>query len=456
MSPNTSIVNLVQTGKKMRIFSSLLLVVSFALGIVSAFVVAYYTFDAKPAEVVDRGPTVKILVAKKEIPVGLEIRAEDIRFTDVPVAEIPKEAITNFMQVYRRRTAYSIPVGCPICEDLLMPKAVTDAGENRFLPAGTQIVTLEIGSVRQGDVLSEPNIPIAHILQPGKKIDIHVVPENEPQGELIEKKLAVINSVAEKNPKAEAGEIVLENIEVHQVHGQAGAKNSTGRQLQAFSMILDDSASLRLAEAAKTGRLRVSLRKTNQPVQKTESDELHADAASTVKPTLTEPAVPRVSLAQPTVQPVVSRHSIRDAEKIAQTDSQRVELRQSATVETSLQPMRTTIPEAAQTNRTPVTFVSPIRQPLETERAVESSESPRQTMTATQAAPFRSRTEPRLFTVGSTIQAGKINTETNGYSPFSRSVVMDSDPSEEDAGETIEPTPPRMLRSEGSFPYRNR
>lgn len=243
----------------MRASSWLFLLVSFALGIASAFVVAYYTFDAKPVEIVDRGPTVKILLAKRDIPVGAEITAVDVVFADVPISEIPSKSLTNFMQVYSRRPAVPIPTGYPICEDLLMIQQETEKEQVKFLPAGTQIVSLEIEQIRFGEEVTEMTLPMEHFLSVGNHIDIRVLSREESQSELIERKNELLNAFMRKSQaeESEEGELVLENVAIHRIYSRSGNHSGASRQIQTLSLLLENQQAEILTAAAKSGRLRV-------------------------------------------------------------------------------------------------------------------------------------------------------------------------------------------------------
>lgn len=235
--------------------SWLFLTISFLLGLASAFVVAYYTFDAKPLEVYDPGPTVKILVSKREIPRGAEIVADAIVFEDAPVAELPESALTNFSQVYRRRAAYPIPAGFPICDDFLLSRSDSENKENTYLPPGSQIVSLEVEQLRIGDSVSHLQIPITKYLSTEQKIDIRVVPREEPKGVYVQRRQKLLREHLVEGPSSAGGEIVLQDIEVHQIAGEAADEGM--RQVQTLSLILDQEDAKKLMTAAKKGTLRV-------------------------------------------------------------------------------------------------------------------------------------------------------------------------------------------------------
>ncbi|MDR0610278.1 MAG: Flp pilus assembly protein CpaB [Planctomycetaceae bacterium] len=248
----------------MRTVSWLFLILSFALGIGCAFIVRYYMFEAKPVPIVERQPTIKILVAKQTIPQGSEITAEAITFVEVPITELPVAAITNFSQVYRRRSAYPISIGCPICEDLLLPYQEKELGAEKYIPAGMQIVSLEIEQILLNDQVVEPSTPIADRLSPDQRIDIRMFPQEKSQGEFSERKNQLLKTYLSKNEIAEQGELLLENIEIHQIQRQF-SPNNRQRSIQTLTLVLGKDEAAQLTSAARKGRLRIVLhRRPNQ------------------------------------------------------------------------------------------------------------------------------------------------------------------------------------------------
>ena len=265
--------------RTMRVGGLLVLLVAFAVGIGSAFVVAYFTLDAKPVVAVDKGPTINILVAKEPIALGEEITAEAVVFQSVPVAELPEGAISNFFQAYRRRPAYPIPPGCPICEDLLIQKT-TDAEQLvRYIPVGSQNVVLEIEQVRWDREGNDGLLPITQILSPEDCIDIRVVDRPSSQGELVERKNNILRTYAldKTEQKEEIGELVLENVPIHDV--RSNSHTVDGRQYQTVSLLLETDQVEKLYQAARDGRLRIALssvKSASEPVEEPAEETLQA------------------------------------------------------------------------------------------------------------------------------------------------------------------------------------
>ncbi|MDR3182006.1 MAG: Flp pilus assembly protein CpaB [Planctomycetaceae bacterium] len=239
----------------------LILILSFSAGMCCALAVRHYYFEAKAKPPVHRVRTaeqiVRIIVAKKDIAAGTFITADTVEFQDVPVSELPSEALTDFAKVYRRVPSYPIPAGCPICEDLLRPLEVTGNEQATFIPAGSQLITLQVDQIRHGN--SEPlqNMPLSSVLHPGEHIDIRIVPRQESQGKMAEMKNKVLHSYKKTQDLRSEGELVLENVPVHKI---ASANNSgSADRNNAVGLLLEKNDIEKLTAASRKGLIRIVL-----------------------------------------------------------------------------------------------------------------------------------------------------------------------------------------------------
>jgi hypothetical protein len=261
----------------MRTSSLLVLFCAFVIGWVSAKLIGQYAFVADVPRVVDDRPRTKILVAKTEIPVGIEILAEHVSYVDVPVAELPARAIKGFGEVYRRKPAFPIPVNCPLCEDLLIAKDGKDDTDNatKFIPAGYTIVSLDVEflnkrqsqNLKNNDnndpTISLPNskntelgdLETGQILKKGNHVDIRVIAKRNPKGTFATIKEQVIQNYACKFDVESVGNIVLEDVPIHSL--KSYGYDADGNDLHKVSFLLDESKVEQLANAAKKGRLRI-------------------------------------------------------------------------------------------------------------------------------------------------------------------------------------------------------
>ena len=228
------------------------LIFAFSVGMGCALVMRAVYFEAKPVVIRSSEPTTKILVATKTIPDGIEITAEFVAFQDVPLSEVPAGALSDFNRVYRRQPAFPIPEGCPICEDLLLPFVET-AAQAAFIPAGSQIVTLDVVQVRQGHNVFPPKEPLAAVLAADQRVDIRVVPRNETPGRLAEIRNQVLQAFSAYNFR-NSGELILENIPIHRIQRRYVADH-VGKD--SLVLMLGKSEAARLASAARRGQIRV-------------------------------------------------------------------------------------------------------------------------------------------------------------------------------------------------------
>ena len=237
----------------MRLSLWLILIVAFSVGMGCALAIRFFCFDATPVVVQVPEPTTKILFAKQAIPVGVEISADFVVFQEVPLLEVPTGALNSFAQVYRRQPALPIPAGYPIFEDLLL-SPTTNTADTAFVPAGSQIVTLDVVQIRQRDKVFLPNEPISTMLAADQRIDIRVVPP-EAQGRLAEQKNELLRTYGTQDMR-NSGELVLESIPVHRIQRQSGTK-ATGSNRDSLELILEKNEADRLTAAAKKGQIRI-------------------------------------------------------------------------------------------------------------------------------------------------------------------------------------------------------
>ncbi|MDR2641262.1 MAG: hypothetical protein LBC74_00545 [Planctomycetaceae bacterium] len=274
----------------MRTSSFVILFFAFVVGWISAKFIGQYVFvsaDTPQVVIIDKGPRTKILVAKTAIPVGLEIMAEHVSFVDVPFAELPARAITSFKDVYRRRPAFPIPVNCPICEDLLIAKDDEQDMDNvaKFIPAGYKIISLDVNwrskrtpliaekqiDANQTDFLlvkkntESENVEAGQFLKKGSRVDVRVIARRIPKGNLASIKEQVLQAYADKFDLDSVSELVLENVQIHNLTNYG--YDSKGNNIQKISFMLEESKIEQLTNAAKKGRLRIVAHQPSEPTQ---------------------------------------------------------------------------------------------------------------------------------------------------------------------------------------------
>ncbi|MCL2005042.1 MAG: hypothetical protein FWG73_02650 [Planctomycetaceae bacterium] len=232
------------------------LILAFSVGMCCALAIRHYHFEAPPVAARDAEAKIMVLVATRTIPSGVEITGDYVAFQEVAVSEIPFGTHTSFAQSYRRQTAYPIPAGCPICEDLLLPPAAV-AARATFVPTGSQFVSLDVVNIRQGNKVFPAKDTLSSLLADDQRVDIRIVPRDNAQGRLAEMKKEVMRTFS-SNHQTNSGELILEGVPIHRVQQQAsGDRNGPGND--SIMLMLDRSDASRLAAAARRGQIRVSI-----------------------------------------------------------------------------------------------------------------------------------------------------------------------------------------------------
>lgn len=221
-----------------------------------ALAIRAFHFEAKPVvQVIE--PKTKILVATRTIPSGVDITADFVAFQEVPLSEVPRGAFSSFAQVYLRRPAYPIPADCPICEDLLRPQS-NSATQGGFIPTGNQLVNLDVVHVRHGDKVFSPKESLSTMLDADRRIDVRVIPRNDVQGKLAEKKNAVLRNYVSQDVR-ESGELLLENVPIHQILRRP-VTDHAGVPKDSLVLMLEKEEAAKLTAAAKKGQIRIFVR----------------------------------------------------------------------------------------------------------------------------------------------------------------------------------------------------
>jgi len=267
----------------MRLSLWLILILAFSVGMCCALVVRSYYFEAAPVVAQITEPTTKILVAMRTIPSGVEITADFVAFQEVPLSKVPTGSFHSFSQVYRRQPAYPLPADCPICEDLLLPVAVNTA-ETTFVPTGSQIVTLDVARIRQGDKVFSPKEPVSAMLATNQRIDIRIVP-HETQGKLAEKRNEVIRAFASPQDIQNSGELILENVPILRIQRQIVA-DQTGSVRDSLKLMLDTNDAARLTTAARKGQIRIFVHSDENNIPQPAEDKNNVEIADSSSLTL--------------------------------------------------------------------------------------------------------------------------------------------------------------------------
>jgi pilus assembly protein CpaB len=203
--------------------------VSLVAAVASALLLTRY-MDRRTAAA--RVPTRPVVVAAVDLPVGAELRAENLAVADWPAASVPDGAFEApkdldgkvvAVRVYRR-------------EPLLAPKlaGAGNGGLSALLPAG-----MRAAAVRVDDVVG-----VAGFVQPGDSVDV----------------IATIRS--EAGQVVTSSKVILQNVRVLAVGKELDTKARSDKVVPATvaTLLVDASQSERLALAAVQGKILLTLR----------------------------------------------------------------------------------------------------------------------------------------------------------------------------------------------------
>ncbi|MDR0521702.1 MAG: hypothetical protein LBH00_07595 [Planctomycetaceae bacterium] len=331
----------------MRLSSWIILISVFAAGMCCAFTVRNCILEpwknsaGKKAE--DR--TVKILIAKRTIPVGKEITGTDVFYQEIPRSEIPPYSIPLFSQVYRRSPAYPIPAGCAICDDMLTPAAASE--ETAFIPAGNRLVDIDITPVYEKNGGKPALPPITADL----RVDVWSIPRiQERAGKLNKRRneLFVNNGLREKGKQ-----LLLENVPVFSIRGSR--RNPDLASAGSIRLMLKKEEFAKLAAEARHRDIRISPRpNTDLLIAENPAVEIPAAETPAVAPAPAEPLVAEQPIPPaPVPAPLPDEVQIPAETEIAAVNTQTVETPVAESAE-SVADANPKQPETAVQNHTPV------------------------------------------------------------------------------------------------------
>jgi pilus assembly protein CpaB len=180
----------------------------------------------------DRVPTQKVVVATVELPVGAEIRAENLAVVDWPAASLPDGTFQDPKQLEGKVIAVRVLRREPVLLARLTDGA--GGGLSALLPAG-----MRAAAVRVDDVVG-----VAGFVQPGDRVDV------------------IVTIRAEGGGTATSSKVIMQYVKVLAVGKELDTKSRADKVVQATvaTLMVDPEQSERLALAASQGRLLLTLR----------------------------------------------------------------------------------------------------------------------------------------------------------------------------------------------------
>jgi hypothetical protein len=231
------------------------------------------------------------------------IDASHIRYQSAVIEEVPERTLTNFNSVSGRKAIYSIPEGCPICEEMIADSLVKESDSKLFVPPGYRVVPIRIAKTN--------GKPTSFV--PGELTDIAIVPR-QPSGSLAEKR----NTVLGITPSSKR-EVLFEKVTVFSTRALV-AESADGRssdaQLDEVSVLLTQSQLDTLVRQSQLGTLRLSPVVKEIDIPKKYKDEVIAKKRDV------ESAAIKSPVASPIALPAIEEKLADDAvsETVAKTE----------------------------------------------------------------------------------------------------------------------------------------
>jgi pilus assembly protein CpaB len=181
-----------------------------------------------------RVPTETVMVALMDLPVGTELRADQLRAVDWPASSIPEGSFRDAKDLEGRMVAVRVYKGEP-----LMPALLTgnEAGKglSALLPPGTRAAAVRVDDI----------VGVAGFIHPGDSVDV------------------IVTMRTEGGTGATAARVILQAIKVLAVGKDLDAQIKGGDKAvpaTVATLLVTADQSERLALAATQGKLLLTLR----------------------------------------------------------------------------------------------------------------------------------------------------------------------------------------------------
>ncbi len=203
--------------------------VSLVTALVSALLLTRY-MDARTAQA--RVPTQKVVVASADLPVGAELRAENLMTIDWPAASVPEGAFQDVKELDGKVVAARVYRREPLLAAKLA--GARNGGLSALVPAG-----MRAAAVRVDDVVG-----VAGFVQPGDSVDV------------------IVTIRMEGGQAVTSSKVILQNVRVLAVGKELDTRSKAEKVVQATvaTLMVDAPQSERLALAAAQGKILLTLR----------------------------------------------------------------------------------------------------------------------------------------------------------------------------------------------------
>ena len=258
---------------RIRIF--LVLVLALTAG--GAFAFGTYRYIQQVPAQGEGIATKPVIVAAVNLPLGAELRPEDLRIVEWPAKAVPAAAFGSADQVVGRGLIQAVVENEPILPAKLAPEGA-GAGLPPVIPAGMRAL-----SVRVNDVVG-----VAGYVLPGTRVDV----------------VATVNPT-QQQPDV-TSKVVLTNVLVLAAGTKIEGETEQGKPLavSVVTLLVDPIEAERLTLASTEGKIQLALR---NPLDKTAPATPGIKPAALMASSVTGPAAPRRRVApQTAAQPAAA------------------------------------------------------------------------------------------------------------------------------------------------------
>src|SRR5215472_17711496 len=206
-----------------------------ALAVLAGGGLAYATYNAinsQPAKTVN-APTQPVVVAAADLPLGTELKKEDLTVVNFPVGAAPAGAFAKPNDVIGRGVISSIVKNEPVLPAKLASKEA-GAGLPPVIPDGMRAVSVKVNEV----------IGVAGYVLPGTRVDV------------------VCTESPTSQPQDATSKVILSNVQVLTAGTRLEQDQDKGKpqQVTVVTLLVYPEQSERLALASTEGKIQLALR----------------------------------------------------------------------------------------------------------------------------------------------------------------------------------------------------
>lgn len=209
------------------------LAVGLVVGILALKLGYDYVGKLKKHDGANMGPSQKVVVASRAIPLGTKLSDKDLTIVEMPKTLIPKNTLSDKKKIIGEALRISVEAKMPILKGMIGP----GEGLEGVIPVGYRAVALKVDEFAG----------VAGLLRPGVRVDV----------------VATFSVRQKRGRIVHISKIVLQNIEVRAVGQQFRPEESDSPKTKlsrSVTLLVKTDQVETLQLAASTGKIRLALR----------------------------------------------------------------------------------------------------------------------------------------------------------------------------------------------------